>query len=189
MSTTVTPLLPGNWYHIYNRGINGETIFSDPRNYEYFLQLLVKHVLPVIEVFACCLLRNHFHLLVRILEEIEKQPHRAFSNWFNSYAQAFNKQQGRTGSLFERPFHRKLITSEKYRAQVVFYIHQNPKHHNICEDFRTYPHSSYKAILSTAPTHLQREIVLRWFGGHEGFVAYHKRGDDEIIDRFGDHEP
>jgi len=175
MSTTKTPLLPGHWYHIYNRGINGERLFFEEENYAYFLKLMVRYLVNSVEVYAYCLLSNHFHLLVRVLEELDKPPHLAFSHFFNSYAQSFNKRYNRTGSLFERPFHRKLIESERYRAQLVYYIHWNPLHHGFHEDFRDYLYSSYQSILSTSPTHLKRNEVLDWFGGKEGFVEYHQK--------------
>lgn len=183
MSTTVTPLLPENWYHIYNRGIGGRQLFFEQQNYDFFLNLLAAHVLRVAEVYAYCLLGNHFHLLVRILERPQRKPHLGFSHLFNSYAQAFNKKYHRTGSLFERPFRRKCIDSEVYRRRVLFYIHYNPVHHGLCDDFTTYPHSSYRGILSGLPTHLERAQVLAWFGGREGFVEFHrsKPGFDDIM--------
>ena len=178
MSTTVTPLLPENWYHIYNRGVNGESLFFEDKNFAFFLKLLTCHVLGVAEIYAYCLLRNHFHLLVRIREKAIKRPHLGFSHLFNGYAQSINRRYGRTGSLFERPFRRKLIDSEVYRTQLVFYIHNNPRHHGVCEDFRSYPDSSYKAMLSQAPTHLMRAEVLHWFEGRQGFIAFHQREHD-----------
>jgi len=66
MSTITTPLLPENWYHIYNRGINVEILFFEKRNYDFFLKLLARHVLAVAEIYAYCLLPNHFHMLVRV---------------------------------------------------------------------------------------------------------------------------
>jgi len=129
MSTTVTPLLLGNWYHIYNRGINGETIYHVEANYQYFLDLLTKYVFRTAKVYAYCLIKNHFHLLVSIRNDTERKPHLCFSDMFNSYAQGLNKQLGRRGSLFERPFRRKMILSEKQRIQVTFYIHNNPRYH------------------------------------------------------------
>ena len=174
MSTTVTPLLPGNWYHIYNRGISGQDLFLEQKNYDFFLKQLAKHVLGVAAIYAYCLLRNHFHLLARILDNPEKKPHLGFSNVFNSYAQAINKLYDRTGSLFERPFRRKLIDSEAYRVQVLFYIHYNPMHHGFSDDFRNYPYSSYHPMLSDMPTHLKREEALSWFGGREGFIEFHQ---------------
>ncbi len=60
------PLQPGHYYHLYNRGNNREDLFRAERNYRYFLELYAYHIEPVAETFAYCLLRNHFHLLVKI---------------------------------------------------------------------------------------------------------------------------
>ncbi|MBF8283376.1 MAG: hypothetical protein HW378_2291 [Anaerolineales bacterium] len=62
------PLHPGQYYHIYNRGNNRENVFREERNYPYFLKLYAKYIEPIAETYAYCLLRNHFHLLVRIRE-------------------------------------------------------------------------------------------------------------------------
>lgn len=102
------PLQYGKVYHIYNRGNNGENLFIEERNYRYFLQLYIKHVHPVVDTYAYCLLRNHFHLLVRVKDlsglESPKLPSQCFSNLFNAYTKSINKAHGRTGALFERPF-------------------------------------------------------------------------------------
>jgi hypothetical protein len=57
-----SPLL----YNTYYRGVNGENIFVEERNYDLFLRLFERHLVPVADLFAYCLLRNHFHLSVRI---------------------------------------------------------------------------------------------------------------------------
>jgi putative transposase len=71
MKTIKAPLSPGGYYHIFNRGNNGENVFLEKRNYPYFLSLYTKYIEPIAETFAFCLLRNHFHLLVRIKTEEE----------------------------------------------------------------------------------------------------------------------
>lgn len=58
------------FYHIYNCGINGENLFRVKENYEQFLGFLDKYILPVSELFAWVLMPNHFHLLVRVKENI-----------------------------------------------------------------------------------------------------------------------
>ena len=67
------PLQYGKYYHIFNRGNNRENIFIEERNYRYFLKLCAKHITHVADTYAYCLLRNHFHFLVRIktMEEQE----------------------------------------------------------------------------------------------------------------------
>jgi hypothetical protein len=72
--TSPSPLLYDTYYHIYNRGTNGENIFVQERNYEYFLKLYEKHIVPIADTFAYCLLRNHFHSAVRIKSEEEILP-------------------------------------------------------------------------------------------------------------------
>jgi REP element-mobilizing transposase RayT len=182
------PLEPGKYFHIYNRGNNRESIFLEERNYLHFLRLYQKYILPVCDTFAYCLMKNHFHLLVRIKENQTCQvsenlaglpASRQFSNFFNSYAKAINLSYQRTGSLFEKPFGRIEIDSECYFARLIHYIHFNPQKHGFIDDFRNYPFSSYQAILSTKPTHLCREEVLSWFQGRAEFVGLHEVLCDE----------
>ena len=102
-----------HYYHIFNRGINSAFIFKTEDNMSYFLTLIEKHLTSKVDVLAYCLMNNHFHLVVKIASE-EKIATQALSNLFNAYAKAFNKQQNRTGSLFERPYKRIRIQDETY---------------------------------------------------------------------------
>ena len=183
--TNPAPLQWGQTYHIYNRGINRENLFVEERNYRYFLQLYGQHVAPIADTYAYCLLRNHFHLLVRIkdLTDLEdpaaaKPPSQHFSNLFNAYAKAFNRAHDRSGSLFQRPFGRIEVTSDAYFAWLVVYIHHNPEKHGFVDDFRDWPYSSYHAHLSDKPTQLQREEVLGWFDGPKGYTMAHGQEAD-----------
>ncbi len=192
-------LQQGVYYHIFNRGNNRENIFFEERNYRHFLQLYARHVEPVADTYAYCLLRNHFHLLVRIKREEEQgvqggetfgdkktfgvfnqtpkvflSPSQQFSNFFNAYAKAINKAYERTGSLFERPFERIPVESDAHFMQLVVYIHHNPEKHGLVDDFRDWPYSSYHALVSARPTHLKRDAVLDWFGGPSGVARLHE---------------
>jgi len=139
--TIITPLVPGTFFHIYNRGNNRENIFHEERNYEYFLKLYANHIIPIADTFSYCLLKNHFHFLVRIKEDLPElqsptdlsQP---FSNFFNAYARAFNRAYGRAGVLFQRPFGRIPVTADSHLIRLVAYIHQNPQKHGFVLDFR-----------------------------------------------------
>jgi putative transposase len=195
--TSPNPLSFDTYYHIHNRGINGENIFLEERNYGYFLNLYGKYIEPVAETFAYCLLKNHFHLLIRtkseeeILEEkqtlmvsknlrvLRPDPSTSFSNFFNAYAKGINKTHGRTGSLFQHPFGRVPVTSDVQFHAVVRYIHQNPQKHGFVDDFRDWQYSSYDAMLSEKPTRLHRTMVLEWFGGRDEYAASHLMLMDE----------
>lgn len=198
----------GQTYHIYNRGNNREDIFFQRRNYLHFLKLYAKYVVPAADTFAYCLLPNHFHLLVRIKTEqelldgdktlgvsetprvsrapkvspgVSLNPSQQFGNLFNAYAKAINKACARTGSLFQNPFGRVLVTEDAHFLHLIGYIHRNPEKHGLVNDFRTWPHSSYHAILSDRPTRLRREEVLAWFGDLTAFQRFHQQSAAEAL--------
>jgi REP element-mobilizing transposase RayT len=162
-----------HYYHIYNRGNNRSDIFFEQDNYLYFLKLLKNHIEPNCSVFCYCLLPNHFHLLLRINDELEN-PSQQFSNLINAYTKAINLKYNRTGSVFQKPFKRIKILNEDYLKALVLYIHLNPEHHDICDDFSNYPYSSYKSIKSKLPTKLKRDEVISWFDNLENFEYVHK---------------
>lgn len=175
------PLIEGNYYHIYNCGNNKEDIFIEEKNYEYFLMLLKKHVLPFSEILAFCLLKNHFHLLVYLKENSEsKIISQSYSNFFNAYAKAINKSYNRTGSLFKDRFSRIKINDEGYLKSLVVYIHTNPAHHQFTENFKDYKYSSYKSFISKQPTLLHRDFVLNLFENRENFQFVHNNKQFQI---------
>ncbi len=59
----------GNYYHLFNRGINSENIFKNEENRLYFLRLYNKHLTNAVTTLAYCLLNNHFHLVIRVNQE------------------------------------------------------------------------------------------------------------------------
>lgn len=187
----IQPLENGLYYHIYNRGINSCNIFNSDGYYEYFLKLYDKYLCSVVDTFAWVLMPNHFHFLVRIKEKEntvstntpdrvlnpvrgQVKPSQHFSNLFNAYAQAYNKQNQRHGSLFERPFKRKLIDSEEYLKRVLIYIHNNPVHHGFTENIEEYRWSSYISYISDKPSRIKRKVVIDWFEDISNFKYLHK---------------
>ncbi len=63
------PLLPGRFFHVFNRGNNGDNLFYQERNYSYFLRKYLEYLSPVLDTYCYCLLPNHFHILVKVKEE------------------------------------------------------------------------------------------------------------------------
>ncbi|MBN2663753.1 MAG: hypothetical protein JXR68_08905 [Bacteroidales bacterium] len=57
------------YYHVFNRGNNYENLFLKTEHYEYFLKLYTIYIEPIAETFAWCLIKNHFHVLIRIKDE------------------------------------------------------------------------------------------------------------------------
>lgn len=168
------------FFHVYNRGNNKEDIFIEDKNYSYFLKLIKDHLLGVAEIYAYCLLKNHFHLIIRIKDKNEipvkyaDKIHLPFSNFFNAHTKSINKAYNRTGSLFQEHLKRNIIQDENYLRNLVLYVHLNPVKHKFCDDFSEYIHSSFLSYTSDKPSNLSREYVLELFGGKENFIFQHK---------------
>jgi REP element-mobilizing transposase RayT len=169
-------------------------VFFEERNYRYFLALYAKYVEIVADTYAYCLMRNHFHILIRIKTMEEqcqtpgvsetpgvwkaKEPSQQFGNFINAYAKAINKAYNRTGSLFQNRFGRIEVTSDVYFVYLITYIHRNPQHHHFVDDFRDWPYSSYHALVSRVPTRLKRDDAMAWFGTVDNFEASHRHETD-----------
>lgn len=115
MTDYYSPLIEGNFYHVFNRGNNRENLFYSLRNYTYFLRKFDEHLSEFLDTYAYCLLPNHFHFLVRVKEwrtdsiaqsdgigEVSAQISEQFRRFFIGYSQAINKQERRSGSLFQK---------------------------------------------------------------------------------------
>ena len=178
-------LTEGNYFHIYNRGVNSENLFKEEKNYFYFLQQYKKYCSEVFETFTYALLKNHFHLLVFVKENvsvprsdgrgvIQLNASKQLSHFFNSYAQAINKSFNRTGPLFESPFERKSVTDDEYISSLIYYCHYNAQLHGMVANFKDWPYSSYHAILENNNNIVAVEKVLEWFGGRQPFIDQHE---------------
>ena len=200
MSLT-TPLLPGQFYHVYNRGNNRENLFIENSNYPYFLRKYFFYMSSVVETYAYCLMKNHFHVLIRVRTDPEQMewhrqhkakspklstPSRQFSCLFNSYAKSVNKEYGRTGHLFEDRFRRLLIDSHEYLLHTLFYIHDNPRKHGFVLDLSDYPYSSFQGYMFGKSDVLPVAEVFQWFGGYKDFMDFHTSGNPD--DRAGEIE-
>jgi hypothetical protein len=107
------------------------------------------------------------------LEGLSKYISQKFSNFFNSYAKAINKQENRMGSLFQKNFKRIKVDNENYLMTLLYYIHANPQMHYVQNDFRTWPYSSYRHILYMNRKNLSYREVINWFGHLGKYKEYH----------------
>jgi putative transposase len=188
----------GYFYHIYNRTVDKQLMFRNEGNYEFFLKKYDEYLSPVIETYAYCLLGNHFHLLIRVRTDFStwnKQSQKwgsvksihdivshQFRKFFQSYSMAFNKQHDRVGTLFQTPFKRVLVNKDNYFTQLVYYIHSNPQHHQLTDDFREWKWSSYNRILLDRPSRLQKQELIAWFGDKQSYKDHHDQYHDFLLE-------
>ncbi|GEM_PF-390817 len=203
-------LEPDVVYHIYNRAVGRDNLFSNDGNYLFFLEKWKKY-LPYLDVYAYCLMPNHFHFLAKVkpltdalikhiqeqrtvksqqflLEEIPYSEYLEdqFKRLFSSYALAYNKQQARHGTLFQKRFKRISVTTEYKLHYLLAYIHHNPLHHRFCSNYEEWQYSSWTAYRNLQqPSLLNRKEVLSWFDSDldKALVLFLKFHDDFRIDR------
>lgn len=144
--------ITGEYYHVYNRGVDKRVIFKSNRDYERFMTLLylgnsnesfrLDNILnkekkrfaevlvlekgeSLISIGAWCLMENHFHLLVR--QEVDGGITKFMRKLGVGYSMYFNIKYQRTGALFGGLFKSKLIgVDDNYMRQLFGYIHINP---------------------------------------------------------------
>lgn len=193
------PLEPTRYFHVYNRANGFEKLFITASNYSFFLGKYKLYVSPYAETYCYCLMPNHVHFLLQIrseeeieagllnaekeqgtgpLEKFRAAPEKfiskQFSNLFSSYAQAFNKQQRRMGSLFMKNFNRKPVTDEVYLKKLVHYIHNNPVQAGLCKSPEGWVPSSYSRIVNNDLSFTKGQEVVSWFDDLENFQAFHR---------------
>jgi len=174
----------GEFYHIYNRAISSDLLFVTENDMKYFLRRLNYYVLPVSDIYAYCLMPNHFHLMLRLknVNEISIDAEnisnglftQAFSNFFNSYSKTFNKIYKRKGRLFLYSFRRIIVVDDDYKRILINYIHRNPIHHHFRSDYESWKFSSYHSLISDSKTKLRRKEVIELFGSVDEFVNFHR---------------
>jgi len=192
----LSPLEEDKFYHVYNRANGSDKLFYNEENYRYFLRKYKYYLSNYVETYAYCLLPNHFHMLVKVKSEdaifasaevvptdlqdpseltVSTIVSEQYKRFFLSYAKSINKQEGRKGSLFMRPFKRIPIEDFTYLRNIVIYIHNNPVYHGIMQNTHQYPWSSYNDILSGSENELTNNEVLDWFFDRKNFIYCHKK--------------
>ena len=139
--------LIGEFYHLYDRGVDRGPIFHGPENYRYFLGLLHnKARRHEIELAVYCLMPNHFHLLVRPGREDSVSPFLA--GVCGSYAQALNARRERVGALFQGRYRAEHVDRDAYLMHLARYIHINPVAAGLVVRPQDWPYSNYRDTIA-----------------------------------------
>ena len=174
---------PGAYYHVMNRGLSRRDVFLEDKGRERFLDLLSEIArLWKIEIYAYCLMNNHYHLL---LQTPKGNLSRAMRHLDGIYTQRFNRAHHRDGPLFRGRYKAILIDAEEYFLSVVRYIHQNPVDAGVVLDMDRYRWSSHRGYLSKSecPVWLNTRSVLSRFRGVREYREFmHSEIEKEVVD-------
>lgn len=139
----------GEFYHLYNRGVDKRTVFVNKEDHDRFQAYLYilnddsndrfgknftsknrvelysqARIDPLVAIGAYCLMPNHFHILATPLVEngISKFMHKLQT----AYTMYFNEKMERSGSLFQGTFKATHVDDDEYLRYLYAYIHLNP---------------------------------------------------------------
>ena len=150
----IVKIAPGEYYHICNRAVNKQTIFHDTRDYFRFLFLILCFQSPMvfqqlgrlvkdfvlsraldikgevvkkrkIELVAFCIMPNHFHLIVKELEEAGIATH--MQRVLTAYSKYYNTKYEKSGHVFQGPYRAIHISDDPQLKYLSAYIHRNPR--------------------------------------------------------------
>lgn len=193
MPYCLVPFQNQYFYHVYNRGINKQNIFENPGDYERFLKTLdyyqysdpkprfsnknrfkVKDYTAnpkIVEIICYCLMPNHFHLLLRqlndngIVEFVSKVS--------NSYTKSRNLKYNRIGPLLQGEFKAVLIENDEQLTHTSRYIHLNPYVADLAKKPEDFPYSSYSSFIGLREVKLcVKEPVLELFHSFNDYKEF-----------------
>lgn len=194
-------LVSGEYYHIFNRGIDRSVVFRNARDYEYFSSILPYYrfvnsvtkfsryeTLPdvdktfvhaqqvqsgeLVTVYAYAFMPNHFHLVVK--QEQEHGIHNWLFKSLNSFSKYINTKRIRKGSLFQGNFQAVRIESDERFLHVVRYVHINPVVAGMIsmESLISYPWTSYSRYFQMSPSWINTDDVIGMHGSREVFGTF-----------------
>jgi len=151
---------PDAVHHIICKGNRDQPIFYDDKDRNYFLKKLKEY--KFLYNFKCicyCLMKNHFHLLIKTSTvPIWKIMHSLAS----VYAHYFNRKYNITGHLFQRRYKNIIVDTEQYLLTLSRYIHLNPVKAHIVDAPELYKWSSCKAYFEKGKNDIvDKEIILK----------------------------
>ncbi len=77
-------------------------------------------------------------------------------------------------------FKRILVEDEDYYTSLISYIHRNPIHHGLVDNYQDWKYSSFNAFLSDKKTSIDKVEVLSYFDSQEDFVAFHEENKTKL---------
>ena len=172
MSRPLRIQYPGAVYHIMNRGRARQPTFVDETDYRAFLETLAEaHRQWGIEVFAYCLMGNHYHLCLRTPKG---NLSRIMRHIDGIYTQRFNRRHRRDGTLFRGRYKGILIDADEYLAAVVRYIHLNAVAAGLVKMPEEYRWASHQYYLKAkgAPDWLDTTEAIEQIGGRQVFHEF-----------------
>lgn len=135
---------PNTYYHIYNRGVNKESIFKHAKDKMIFTNYLYKYIRHTdLQLDTYTVMNSHFHIILKS----GKKPYlisKYMQKVCTAYAIYANKKYSRVGHLFQSRYQAKKLRFKRDRKQTREYIQQNPVKAGYVKTASAYPWTKKK---------------------------------------------
>lgn len=151
-------------------------IFVNSGNYAYLLHKVkqLQGELPI-TILAYCLMPTHYHFV--LCQDGDIPISKFIQRLFQTYTQAFNKQQKRKGPLFEGRFRHVHIDPDEYVVHLCRYVHLNPVTAGLVSSPEEWLYSNYLEWIEARSGKLvSRKFIRQFFptpGAYATFVQEH----------------
>ncbi len=126
------------------RGHNKQVVFAEEADYLYYLNTLEEFkVLYDVKVYGFCLMTNHVHLILQPGDSVAGVG-QLMKRLAGRQTLFINRQELRTGTLWESGYKSSPIDTEPYLLACCRYVELNPVRAGMVGDPSEYPWSSYQ---------------------------------------------
>ena len=114
-------------FHVLNRGVRRLRLFDTPSDYDAFLTCVAEARVRIpIQLYAFCVMPNHFHLVVRPLEDGQLSEFmRLLTVTHSKRWHAFRGTAG-TGSVYQGRYKAFPVQTDTHFLTVCRYVERNP---------------------------------------------------------------
>lgn len=188
-------------YHIFNRSIAREDIFSSKTNLYKVFEIVdfyrfpqrlrlskfkslpkklrqkyyagFQKTYPLVEIYCFAFMPNHYHFLLKQIQE--NGIKRFISNFQNSFAKIFNLKNNRDGALFQNSFKAKWVETDEQFIHLSRYIHLNPVTSYIIafKELEMYPWTSFPKYMNKKNySFVNVDLLLSMFKSREDYSQF-----------------
>lgn len=154
MSRSPRSALAHHVYHVVNRGALKQRLFDSDEHYANFLGILRRALArEPVEVYAYCLMPNHWHLILRPASVAALT---AYMRWVTTvHAVGFRRRSNTLGlgHVYQGRFVSVPIENERQMATTLVYVEANPLRAQLVERAEDWPWSSLRERISPNPRH------------------------------------
>lgn len=207
-----TQFVEGEFYHVYNRGVDKRKMFLDEYDYSRFLQgmdefnvlepigsiyensfLLNRPQLGsrasklakkrLVDFVAYCVNPNHYHFILR--QNAERGIEKFMHRIGTGYTKYFNHKNQRSGALFQGKFKAIHINSNEYLLHLSAYVNLNNRVHRLGSPASKSSWEEYKNRKDGGNGLVKGRLILDQFNSFDEYKDFAESSLKNILDRRG----